>query len=687
MIQIFQTGGTATQLPDWTPTTPIPPITNSGYSPYPPEEIDPNNPKNKKENKQKGTDLLPKEILKKLVTEGLPNDVDFTLNAFNALMNKYDSTLDINPAEMNRDFVQILSLTNKTLHNKEKWSNISKAMEQNNSFGETAMTSQGYGVAEMRDGSIKLVTPNEVAKNNGKFRLLSNSELMEYRARNPRMAFNASLFDTLDTNVSPNKFKDWLFGYLDKANKTTNEFSSDLQVEGTENIRSMMSLLSDPSVVGEIIGQTENGDQQYTMASNYYKVTRKLSSKAQQLQAMLNSAVAMMPRNYRNYLQLKAAETGKDPQQGSSEILLGILTGMEEIDNKTTFDPLKDPENKTGSSGGKDKNPPLVVSNPFIYTLKNKPEASVFTLGRRGPDEAPGNNVEMIAMAIPGKGFKTKENQNAPSLDWNTVKQKTVIGAIGNMDDAVVLVDDGEGHPKPQKLINFTDRTMFQDENYQILQLPVTADGQLDVTILKELENLIDAFQNGTTNQKEKGISSLSKRIQDELKKSGQITVALDKEIEDFVKLSNGYLYYDPAHPETLLFNPKKCGSFIKANVRIGLDTRSKLYRFFGYGDKSKLEKVNKYADVDKDFSIESFKKVTGFEDTSKINKIDTLFLTAVYIPTVPNMVVSSSYFFNEGRPYSEKLTEQDIAVSEIEREEQVVSRSVDTEGANASDL
>lgn len=677
MIQIFQTGGTATQLPDWTPTTPIPPLTGSGYSPYPPEEIDSNN-KSKKGDKQKGTDLLPKEILKKLVTEGLPNDVDFTLNAFNALMNKYDSSLDINPAEMNRDFVQILSLTNKTLHNKEKWTNISKAMEQNNSFGETAMTSQGYGVAEMRDGSIKLVTPNEVARNNGKFRLLSNSELMEYRARNPRMAFNASLFDTLDTNVSPNKFKDWLFGYLDKANKTTNEFSSDLQVEETGNIKSMISLLSDPSVVGEIIGKTEKGDQQYTMASDYYKVTRKLSSKAQQLQAMLNSAVAMMPRNYRNYLQLKAAEMGKDPQQGSSEILLGILTGMEEIDNKTTFDPITEKEEGTGSTGGKDKKSSMVVSNPFIYTLKNKPEASVFTIGRRGSDEAPGNNVEMIAMAIPGKGFKTKENQNAPSLDWNTVKQKTVIGAIGHMDDAVVIIDDGNGHPIPKKISDFTDRTMFKDENYQIVQLPVTTNGQLNVAVLKELENLIDAFQNGTTTQKG---NSLRKRIQAELKKSGQLTVALENEIKEYVKQSGGYLYFDPAHPETLLFNPKKCGTFIKANVRIGLDTRSPFLRFFGAGDVTSLEQIKKYADVDKDFSKKSFEEITGYKDA------DTLFLAAVYIPAVPNMVVNSSYFFNEGRPYSEKLTEQDIAVSDIEREEQVVPRSVDTEGANASDL
>lgn len=663
-MKLYQYGGTATQMPDWTPTPMLPNTGEDSYMPYPGMEDE-----SKKQQAPKAEDLLPKELLKKFVSEGLPNDVDATLKYLNSILNAYTVNTSLNPVDMNNSYINMLSLVNKTIHNKEKWLSISKSMEENNSFGEIAITTSGHGVAQMQDGSITLVSPTDISKNNGKFRLLTNSELMQLRARKDSLAFEYNLFDTLDSNVSPDKLRTWLFGYLDKAGKQTYERDGDMAILrgdklNIQNISSITSLLQDKEVIQETIQLLDPNNPKMSM----YSVDRKYSSKAKQLSDIMQSVVALMPQNYRNYLQLKAASVGMDPSNGSSSILLSILSGMDVTENSVKFSTIKQSEKANGSSGSTSKEK-LTNANPVMLELTADKKPIEISIGK--------DDIKIFATGINTEGFFKRDMTRTSGRTWNDVVQNSHISSFAKMTEGFVFSGKAD-EPTTIDIKDIDSDVQFASDEYALVNLPVNANGKVDWNKIKPTTEVVKHFEK---NKKKYQYYDQNGTIR--LKPEG------DRYVENVLK-KYPYLVFDE---NTMHFTYANTAmkKFLVANINVGVNTGG----FWKSDSKKTLSNdIDYFGHESKEYTTKDSRKRFARElgYTEKDGEVyDKIISTVVYIPVDENDIQNRTpYFFNADIPQVPTQTQQDLERSRLMRKEQEAAhpdRRIQIIGDKSSDL
>lgn len=626
-IRKFQVGGTVTQMPTYVPT---PEVVNDQYT-------QPTLENGNRETKSKIPELIPKELLKSFAEKGLPTDVDATISVLMQLQSKYSNDYEISPEEMQQDYLQIISMVNKVSFNQQKWNDISKQLQQNNSFGEIAMTKQGYAVGQTSDGKIKIVTPQEIFRNRSNIRLLTNSELLNLRSRNNQFAFDHEMFEQLEQNVSPDKIQSWIYDIIGKAGNTESNLTSEMYFQmdsdgSMKALRGMIQLLQDPAVVQQALG----------VISPYQKVTKNQQSNALQLKSQLNLMASLLPENYRKYLTLKAAQAGLDPKTGISQMLVDIFNGSLKTKEELKFEPLKDPNGDISGSGefssGKDKDNTKWVDADLGTQILGR-EKGITTIFKNK------DSVGLQVVGIKSGYIPTADGKSNVSsgTSWNVFKEKSIITPMSSISQAVILSTDDEGNTIPLSIRGFEQHMTLGSSNYAIVELP-TMGGQLDVDKISESEDAIKEFQKNRDT------------LVEESDGTWKFKEGKEDKFMSYLKKEFGidYLVLDKVTGQ-LSFDPKICQKFITVDANIGLQDKgfwsSPFYNNFGdLENATKFMEFNETMNEGKNLKIYA-KKLHGEDTNVKYDKVGS---TVVYIP------------FNEqtGTMYVQAVQGKNIAVT-----------------------
>lgn len=172
--------------------TPLP--TTTGYEGGSVETSSASSSSTKKDNDD--YNLLSKDIIKELMSNGLPSDVQNFLeksNLFKTSIFDLGLSESSKSAKYARDAKQLILYVQKMKHEKKQFEDALTQIKESRAETEVAISSNG-GVYVVRDGELALTSVEGLKEGETP---LTNIQLAHLRANSPQMAYNSTIIDAL----------------------------------------------------------------------------------------------------------------------------------------------------------------------------------------------------------------------------------------------------------------------------------------------------------------------------------------------------------------------------------------------------------------------------------------------------------------------------------------------------------
>lgn len=279
------------------------------------------------QSQQESEGLLDKNIIKFLYENGIPSDVEafidesgvFSNNLYNNPFRKEDSTLQ---------YKAMLKMLPRIRAESERFKSAMALAEKNDGLGEVAVTDGGYVITVDQEGTINKKSLGEVDLE--KEKVLTNSELANYRANNVSAAFNTDLTSVISNGVGISKITEYIRSISDKlgTSSTTNDGYVSQQagrvLKGLEYLKAINPNTSD------MAGMSLDG---------VYKVSGMDKNQSQQAQAAVNYIMTTLPKNMRVVLQAKAlTQLGDNSQEGVKKLVATLISSTLKGEHSFTLD-------------------------------------------------------------------------------------------------------------------------------------------------------------------------------------------------------------------------------------------------------------------------------------------------------------------------------------------------------------
>lgn len=272
-------------------------------------------------------DLLTDDMKKLLYRDGIPADVDTFLEQSSL----FSSTpFGSNTAMQYKTLLKFLP--------KIKWENqrLQQAIEQvesNSGIGEIAVTEHGYVITRDKEGKLSKKRINDVDFNSEQ--LLTNSELIDFRLKDPKAAFNTDITNIISNGIGIPKIQEYLKSVIDKLGTST------YNREGYANKEQLQIL---------------QGIKELKNSENIYSFTQETTSQTKQAKMAINYLLATLPKNMLTVLQANAAQRLGDNSINGVKSMLEILVGSTINDTdifKVKYDSSLSKTDTSGTSGTK----------------------------------------------------------------------------------------------------------------------------------------------------------------------------------------------------------------------------------------------------------------------------------------------------------------------------------------------
>lgn len=411
--------------------------------------------------------ITDKDLLKMLgEIDGLPSDMSAI---FNSIQELYAfPTLGSNSSSiLNSRYLSALQQVKVASFNKKEYDNAYKQAISNNTLPEYAITDQGKLVAMDSKGTITTISLETLNENQGKYQLLTNSNLLKLRADSHPM--DNSILSVVQEGVSMDMVNKYIQQIADKIG-TSNETLEGYSETSGNNITKGIQFLKHASA--QDIKDTMQVD-------GTYKSSIINKSQRSQAKAALNYIYQTLPVNMRTLLELKG---------GSKEGGLGLIgqiinSGLDATSEFKTSLVLDENGNKlgtktstksdgSGSTSGTDLSPALA-----------------FIAGKGDQKEIQLNPGSSFAVTVNGYyGIATDSSGHA--LGENATLQDLSKGSLaGNLDFSKATM----GGARIQA--GMYDRVLLNDSTIVSMDLPIRIDEMSgleipDFTQCKKLETV-----------------------------------------------------------------------------------------------------------------------------------------------------------------------------------------------------
>lgn len=412
-----------------------------------------------------GEGLLSKEMLKLLMENGLPSDVQAFSKSVAALYEDpvYRATGQLDPDAMGSAYMGIISQISRIKYDKDLYDEQLSNLASNGGIADMALTATGRMIVrDVKDGSMTQVTPDEYHKRQGEYRAVTNGDLAHLRAVNPSLAFNNDIFDILNNGIGPETIQKRINAVMEGLQSSSVKTSGYVTKKGKQVIDGLRQLETNPAVHAAL---ASNGT---------YKVTKEEEGNVEQAEAALEYIYAMMPDNEKAYMRAKAAVNGMDPDEGAKKIMLDIISPRVKSRRSLDVDYDASASKAAGLDDGTGSSTVRVRQDRMAWDGFNAPE-NVRTYRMNPGTEWEFDTPAMVFPAIEkldGKGVAGQESISK-LLEDSTLST----GYKENMWFGGRKVDPHE-----------TDRMLYTGGNLVCSYLPVTDGGGPDVEAAKKIQ-------------------------------------------------------------------------------------------------------------------------------------------------------------------------------------------------------
>ena len=286
-----------------------------------------------KTTKEDKEDLTTKDILELLKDiDGLPSDIDAIQQSLSNFMLadvmdplKLDSSSSIASRYMN-----LISKIKKAKANREWYDKAYDKLRADGSLNEYAIDSTGNFLGMNEDGDFARFTAKQVfqGETDG-YQLLTNSNLLDIRARYPNAAFNSNLIMEAANGVSMNQITE----HISKVVQGLGSDKNQTQVFGDQS-KEVLSGLHQLQQAAQQVGQDLS-------ISDLYEASIFTETQAKQANLALNYIYQTMPTNMQALLFAKSGS-----QEGVLQLINNLVNSKLSSTTKLEFSP----KNKKGVS-------------------------------------------------------------------------------------------------------------------------------------------------------------------------------------------------------------------------------------------------------------------------------------------------------------------------------------------------
>lgn len=296
-------------------------------------------PKEESKNK-KGEDLTTKDILELLKdVNGLPADIDM----INASLSNFIISDTMDPLGLDSSssiasrYMNLIGLIKKAKANKEWYDKAYDKLRNDGALNEYAVDSTGNFIGMNASGEFARFNAKQVANGEvGDYQLLTNSNLLDIRARYPNAAFNSNLIMEAANGISMEKITE----HISKVIQGLGSDKSQTQIFGDQS-KEVLAGLKQLQIAAQEVGQDLS-------ISQLYEASIFTESQAKQAQLALNYIYQTLPTNMRSLLFAKAGS-----QEGAIQLINNLVNSKLSSTNKLEFSPKN---TKKGTSTGKTGN-------------------------------------------------------------------------------------------------------------------------------------------------------------------------------------------------------------------------------------------------------------------------------------------------------------------------------------------
>lgn len=290
---------------------------------------------------KKGEDLTTKDILELLKDiDGLPSDIDAiqaTLSDF-IIADKMDPLGLASSSDIASRYVSLIGRIKKAKANRDWYDKAYDKLRNDNALNEYAVDSTGHFIGMDKEGEFARFTAKQVADGEvGAYTLLTNSNLLDIRARYPNAAFNSNLIMEAANGISMEKITE----HISKTIQGLGSDKTQTQVFGDQS-KEVLAGLRQLQQAAQEVGQDLS-------IADLYEASVFNENQAKQAQMALSYLYQTLPTNMKALLFAKAGS-----QEGALGLINTLVNSKLSSTNKLEFSP----KNKKGttSSGKKTGN-------------------------------------------------------------------------------------------------------------------------------------------------------------------------------------------------------------------------------------------------------------------------------------------------------------------------------------------
>lgn len=248
----------------------------------------------------KSQDLTDKDMLTMLKDlNGLPNDMQAIQQA---LQNFYiDKSTGFNTSNIATKYLQILTSMKTANFNKQQYDEAFNIVKANGGLNEIAINDRGQVFCMNNQGDFQLLSPEEI-KGSG-YAPLTNSELLQYRAHSPEMAYKNNILKVVSNGIGMEAVTKMLQETITNIGNTSNIREGYAKTEASQLLYGLEQFMA---------AAQKSGDYDSTI-NNLYKGHLLTEDQATQAQQALFYLYRTLPENARTLLKTKT-QNGTDAE-------------------------------------------------------------------------------------------------------------------------------------------------------------------------------------------------------------------------------------------------------------------------------------------------------------------------------------------------------------------------------------
>ena len=289
-------------------------------------------------------ELTKKDLIESLKgIEGLPSDVNFVINKISKDLSMAEILKNPitgeSPIDISDAYLKSIQYLNQVKNSKNTFDNAYKSATSNGSINEAAVTSSGLLVVKDSEGNMNTVSAQDYLKNQDKYILQTNGDLLQMRRMDPKLTFSDSVLDIVENGVSTKTITEFI-----------NQFSSGL---GTDTLQqqgySKIQAQRISNGINIIQEAQKNGVNLTGGIDGLYKTTKLSEDQKRQASEAVTALYKMMPTNYKSLLAIKSGNS-EDPNKGVFDLITLMID--KNSSNKILYQTDKEKEKSGDSSDG-----------------------------------------------------------------------------------------------------------------------------------------------------------------------------------------------------------------------------------------------------------------------------------------------------------------------------------------------